>query len=799
MKNCPLIPMGAMTGKPSREQLRETLSNYLCAGIDQFLIYPRSGMEFEYMGDEWLEACRHVVEFAAENGMSIWLYDEYNWPSGKCAGQVIRENPDFAAKRLDVFTFKDALADAGKAIGLNNGYFFEVYSMPLYADLLSPEAVDCFIRRTHEKYYARFSSYFGSTIKGVFTDEPGAAYAADHHSISGSLLHLPYWKGLEEDYAKAAGRDFRDDLTAHLEGRTPERLWNDYYQLLGARFRLCYFDKLRKWCADRGVLFTGHLMHEHYPPHAIRANGDPMLAIESFGMPGIDEIGTRTSIDDAEWITLKMLETATAMKGVGGLIEVFALGPSDMTISKLRQMLWLAGLHGADHYVMAVSALDARGNIEKPYYYNPMASTQPWFEAFRELGDDARKAAAFATAKADFKIALRYPQSITENKKFKEGYEQPRMLALLQGLVQGQWQVRLVEEDCADLKGYEAVLSLTDDGFKEDLGGSAFKGIRELLVWLETHLVRDAQVVGFDGVPEKDLLVKRYADGTVCVLSLSQHSRAGLSLLRPGQSPLRFDLPGEGVFVSSEIQEPVAIEDIFRMPGGDCEFELLSPNTMRIFFNDDGSACIDALSPLKGVRLALRSYGEPVSVLLDGKPVETVRDCASLPPGFSGLYKESAEFPLSKGRHVLRLSSPVPDFPYLPSAFLMGSFGVFKDGVGALPERVGLASFRSQGLPEYAGTLKFEMEVDPHGAKWLQADTDGLAASACIDGVALGRRAWSPFRWKLPEGWREGMAKLEIEVSTSIGPLFGDYPGRVKDVNPTVKAYWPKAPGGAVE
>ena len=45
----PLVPMGAITGKPGREELRANLEAYRKAGIEQFLIYPRSGLEVEYM------------------------------------------------------------------------------------------------------------------------------------------------------------------------------------------------------------------------------------------------------------------------------------------------------------------------------------------------------------------------------------------------------------------------------------------------------------------------------------------------------------------------------------------------------------------------------------------------------------------------------------------------------------------------------------------------------------------------------------------------------------------------------
>ena len=84
---CPIIPMGAVTGRPTRARLRETLTQYASAGITQFLVYPRSGCELEYLSEEWFGTVEALVEEAQSLGFtSIWLYDEFNWPAGICNG-----------------------------------------------------------------------------------------------------------------------------------------------------------------------------------------------------------------------------------------------------------------------------------------------------------------------------------------------------------------------------------------------------------------------------------------------------------------------------------------------------------------------------------------------------------------------------------------------------------------------------------------------------------------------------------------------------------------------------------------
>ena len=46
MQKSPLIPMAAITVRPDRARMEQVLRDYKSVGIDQFLIYPRSGMEY---------------------------------------------------------------------------------------------------------------------------------------------------------------------------------------------------------------------------------------------------------------------------------------------------------------------------------------------------------------------------------------------------------------------------------------------------------------------------------------------------------------------------------------------------------------------------------------------------------------------------------------------------------------------------------------------------------------------------------------------------------------------------------
>ena len=122
-------------------------------------VYPRDGCDVEYMSERWLEICGDIIEYAAMIDMDIWLYDEFNWPSGTCFGKVMENNPEYAAHHV-------MITDDGYEIRVSEMAHGRIPEQ--YADILNPDTVDCFINLTHEKYYERFGKWFGDNNKGHF-------------------------------------------------------------------------------------------------------------------------------------------------------------------------------------------------------------------------------------------------------------------------------------------------------------------------------------------------------------------------------------------------------------------------------------------------------------------------------------------------------------------------------------------------------------------------------------------------------------------------------------------------------
>ena len=233
-------------------------------GLGGFTIHCRTGLATEYMGDEFMEIVRAVVEKARRLNMKVYLYDEDRWPSGFGGGKVTKD-PAYRGRYL-VFTpirsedrgktgddvggssararaKGDGVLLARYEVTLKGGYladyrmledgeegsnvwyaYMEVnapspwYNNEAYVNTLDKKAIDRFIETTHEPYYEALGDDFGELIPSIFTDEPQFV----HKTVLGkaedrSDIIIPYTDDFEETYLAA----YQDSFLGHL----PEVFW----------------------------------------------------------------------------------------------------------------------------------------------------------------------------------------------------------------------------------------------------------------------------------------------------------------------------------------------------------------------------------------------------------------------------------------------------------------------------------------------------------------------------------------------------------------------------------------------
>lgn len=760
----PLIPMGAITGKPDERIVRETLEAYRAVGIDQYLIYARSGLEWEYMGEDWLKMCEWFAAHAKRLGMTLWLYDEYNWPSGSCKGRVPAENPDFESRQYAVYRNADGT------------FNWRVFHSPGWVDNYSFRAMERFIELTHKKYEERLGEYLGSTIKGIFTDEP--AHPVPVKPEGKPALVFRYFDGAEDEYRAVASRELRADVEAYLADGSRDEVWATYAALLGARFRKAYFDPIRGWCDRVGVLSTGHMISENDTANSALYNGQPLHALKGLTLPGMDEIGTRVDPAQVEWVTLAVAQHAIGRRGRGGLAELFALGPSDMTHATQRQMIWLCALHKIDRYLLAIAPLDARGNAEKAGYLNAFTPMQPWFPALKVLGDDARVAAEWAGRPMRCEIAIRYPQRESARLAAKRK-PHPGLLPTLRRFSGRQLTYDLYEEEEACDK--PLIFAFNGAELKEEKSGRIFRSPDEAADFAATVCPPSAWVERAGGDREENIVLRHYEDGGVAVVGLGTNGFGPLRLMLRGESPVPFELPARGIFLhdaKTRSSPPPDVKATALPEGTRYRISFENRNAYRLPFGADNAARLVVSNAVDAARIVVRRHPGPSEITVDGRAMSADEACDSLRPGFNELYGQSAPFRLEAGDHVFAIRSGAGDTNYfLPVAWLSGEFAIEGNIVKQLPASVGAGPLSANGLRDYAGAITYSAPVDVPDQKKLRlrVDTGGLFTSVSLMGRNLEPRAWAPFEWDVPGECRGKNVELQISVWTSVAPMFGAY------------------------
>ena len=475
------VPWLAWTGTLDWPVLRAQLADMRDKGITEFFLFPIYGMELPYMSAAYWERVGQTLTFCREYGMKCWIYDEYNWPSGVCAGQVLRDYPQYAAKHLWLRPATDddgwgpppevgplqrcgcvdwaVAGDRGVRINVRGCDWLS--TIPGYLDVLNPQACARFIQSTHDRYHQRFADAFPDTIPGFFTDEP-----AMHGGVAdGGALLVPYTDDLFDAFEARYGYDLRqrlDDLAT--DSPTARRTRCHYWRWVAERFGEAYGAQQRAWCDAHGVALTGHALGEEFLHNQVCHNGDVWELLRHFTIPGIDmlanadgftyphRIGFYGDTDRRAFhLTCKLVHAVVRHCGGREMLSE-AFGVCDWGTTLFRQKRGFhyqvaLGVTLFNDNSLVTSLADFRKHAISGKHF-----TQPWWTHYRQYADyNARLAALHAEGEPVAEVAVLYPRSTMWARCGGDARAALKPLEsllydLLDELIRGQWPFDFVFE-----------------------------------------------------------------------------------------------------------------------------------------------------------------------------------------------------------------------------------------------------------------------------------------------------------------------------------------------------------------
>lgn len=723
----PLITMSALVGKPTDKDIFNYLNDLKQNGIDEVMIYPRSGCLIEYLSEEWFSAIGDFIKSAEALNMSIWLYDDFNWPSGDACGKVTK-NECFRLKSIKIEG-----DDIGK-ISCKSNHNSDIFGEKFFPDLMNPKAVDYFISLTHEEYYKRFGNYFGTIIKGIFTDEPSIGYCSQNG-------YLPYYDGIENDYKVSYDKDFFHDLLSHSEDFCESAM-----KIASARFKEVYIDKLSSWCKSHGILMTGHLMCDNEPFYSVRYNGDFLKNLSAFLLPGIDEIAT--CFEDRSLIAL-LGGIEYAGKNKGAMAELFALGPCDMSYAKKRCMIYLAACHKIDHYFLAISHMDISGNMHVCDYFSDFAVAQPDFGGMRLLSEEAKIACELAKKDYSPDLYIRFPTEISL-KNASSDFDLTILFSLLNELVcHGiQWKYILNEVPT------DAPIIELNDTLQLILNGNAVS-IGNVISRFDKKAI-----TGIDGECVKGIFRRRFNDGTSVILNL--YAPKG-----------KYVIDGEIVYLHehdvllNKTNLPTkkeAIKSSFMV-------NYCNPNIIRLMYLNDSKVAFACADCELNVRFAVR---KGTDIKIDGVSPLLDTDYNPLPKGICEHYSITKEQSIKLDKIIIECQN---DLKYMPSAMVIGNFSadiINGEACGVKLTKRKRAYNVGEKIADF-GKIEFLARVRvPQGVTGIELLGTKLYTVLYFEGELSGEKITTPYIFNVEKELWGKEIELKIVQFSSIGPIFGD-------------------------
>ena len=423
-------PFWFWNGKLESQEIDRQIRQMVEHGVYGAYVHNREGLQTPYLSEEWWQAVGLALASARQNGFSLCMVDDFEWPSGEARdywlpgsnkSRVVAANADFRMRRLRpvesmvrgpgrvelALPEGAALAVFARRLGPDRvdgsslrelafepqakSVFWEVpagdFTVIVYileptstmdgctVDVMNPEAVGKFIELYYEEFLRRYGKYFGNTMPATFADHEG--------SYGGKLAWTPR---LFETFQQRKGYDLKPFLPAlHLDiGGKSEKVRCDYLDVVSELYSNSFFRQVSDWCRKHKLEYSGHVWEETLffgPPY----QGDFYRILRSMANPGCDSL--------AEWgrqsVWLKEVSSIADFEGRRMICENQGVQGQDSYLcpERMRRVSNSLGAWNVGEFIPHAFDYDlCRINFPPDWF-----RSQPFLPHFRAYADQMRR------------------------------------------------------------------------------------------------------------------------------------------------------------------------------------------------------------------------------------------------------------------------------------------------------------------------------------------------------------------------------------------------------------------------
>lgn len=414
-------PFWSWNGLLDEKELLRQIDVIKEMGFGGYFMHSRTGLETEYLGEEWFDLINKCADYGQKEDLESWLYDEDRWPSGSAGGMVTKEEKYramfmemnyltkevwesykrdentvavFALTLADgIFSGKrelkdgEALQEGETAVEFRTRYSVcnDNYNGYCYVNTMNKEAVEKYIELTHEKYKEKCGDRLGKEILGIFTDEPhrGAVFS---NFAEGEKNAAPYTPGMFEEFEKRFGYSLRDNLPElflRKEEGELSKVTRDYFELCQELFIECFAIPIYEWCKENHLIFTGHVLHEDSLCCQAVMQGSLMRFYEYMEYPGIDLLSEGNK---CYWVAKQIESTARQLNKEWVLSELYGCTGWQMNFESYKNIGDWQALFGVNLRCPHLSWYTMKGEAKRDYPASILHQS-PWYKDYHYVED----------------------------------------------------------------------------------------------------------------------------------------------------------------------------------------------------------------------------------------------------------------------------------------------------------------------------------------------------------------------------------------------------------------------------
>ena len=303
-------------------------------------------------GPDWWADMDIILAECQRLGMKVWILDDQHFPTGYANGLVGKKYPqhkrlNIVERHVDVMGPMEGAAflmnmptDGDTLEGIfaypRTGYDEDLVPAPVdltgnvrdgylywdvpegcwriffitrsykystnknYMDMLREDSAHVLIEAVYEPHYEHYAEYFGNTIAGFFSDEPGlgntlagpwrADFGMYENRVGDTGMAYPMNDELLALMTAEMGEDARlylGELWYHSDHAHKTRL--AYMNAVTRLWRKCFSRQIGDWCRAHGVMYIGHIIEDMNAHGRLgRTGGHYFRSLEGQDMSGID-------------------------------------------------------------------------------------------------------------------------------------------------------------------------------------------------------------------------------------------------------------------------------------------------------------------------------------------------------------------------------------------------------------------------------------------------------------------------------------------------------------------------------